>query len=101
MLRRRARSRRDSGSTAAFPFDEKLLKRELAARKIGSLEIKKRGLDVDPAQLRTRLSLRGTAAATLILTRVAGKRTAILAERETPPPTSGVAAEPPPTRPPR
>ena len=64
-----------------FPFDEKLLKRELAARKIGSLEIKKRGMDVDPAQLRTRLSLKGDVAATLILTRVAGKRVALLAER--------------------
>ena len=64
-----------------FPFDEKLLKRELATRKIGSLEIKKRGMDVDPAQLRTRLSLKGDVAATLILTRVAGKRVALLAER--------------------
>src|SRR5476651_851597 len=45
-----------------FPFDEKILKRELASRKIGTLEIKKRGMDVDPAQLRTKLSLRGSAA---------------------------------------
>jgi SAM-dependent methyltransferase len=64
-----------------FPFDERLLKRELAARGIGTLEIKKRGMDVDPARLRTRLSLKGDAAATLILTRVAGKRVALLAER--------------------
>jgi THUMP domain-like len=67
--------------TESFPFDEKLLKRELSARKIGTLEIKKRGMDVDPAQLRTRLSLRGSASATLILTRVGGKRVALLAER--------------------
>jgi predicted RNA methylase len=65
----------------SFPFDEKLLKRELAARKIGALEIKKRGMDVDPAQFRTRLSLKGSASATLILTRVEGKRVALLAER--------------------
>ena len=65
----------------AFPFDEKLLKRELRARKIGTLEIKKRGMDVDPAQLRTRLSLKGSASAVLILTRVSGKRVALLAER--------------------
>jgi hypothetical protein len=65
----------------AFPFDEKLLKRELAARKVGTLEIKKRGMDVDPAQLRTKLSLRGSASATLILTRSGGKRVALLAER--------------------
>jgi SAM-dependent methyltransferase len=65
-----------------FPFDERLLKRELAARKIGTLEIKKRGMDVDPAKLRTKLSLKGDAAATLILTRVGGKRVALLAERD-------------------
>jgi SAM-dependent methyltransferase len=64
-----------------FPFDEKILKRELAARKIGTLEIKKRGMDVDPAQLRTKLSLKGSASATLILTRAGGKRAAVLAER--------------------
>jgi hypothetical protein len=64
-----------------FAFDEKLLKRELAARRIGTLEIKKRGMDVDPAQLRTRLSLKGSESATLILTRAKGRRVALLAER--------------------
>lgn len=64
-----------------FPFDEKLLKRELAARKVGTLEIKKRGMDVDPAQLRTRLSLKGPNSATLILVRAGGKRLALLADR--------------------
>jgi hypothetical protein len=64
-----------------FPFDERLLKRELATRRIGTLEIKKRGMDVDPAQLRTKLSLKGPASATLILTRVDGKRVALLADR--------------------
>jgi hypothetical protein len=64
-----------------FPLDEKLLKRELASRHIGTLEIKKRGVDVDPANLRTRLSLRGDASATLLLTRVAGRKVALLAER--------------------
>jgi len=65
----------------SFPFDERLLKKELVQRDIGTLEIKKRGMDVDPAQLRTKLNLKGKAAATLILTRVAGKRVALLAER--------------------
>jgi SAM-dependent methyltransferase len=65
----------------AFPFDEKLLKRELAARRVGTLEIKKRGMDVDPAQLRTKLSLKGPNSATLILVRAAGKRLALLADR--------------------
>jgi hypothetical protein len=64
-----------------FPFDEKLLRRELAARKIGTLEIKKRGVDVDPAQLRKKLAPKGPGSATLIVTRVAGKHVALLAER--------------------
>jgi len=67
--------------TMTMAFDEKKLKRELSERNIGTLEIKKRGIDVDPAQLRTRLGLSGTETATLILTRVAGRRTAILAKR--------------------
>jgi hypothetical protein len=65
-----------------FPFDERQLKRELAARGIGTLEIKKRGMDVDPAQLRKKLSLKGPESATLILTRLGGKRVALLAQRE-------------------
>jgi hypothetical protein len=64
-----------------FPLDLKLLKRELRARGIGTLEIKKRGVDIDPAQFRTRLGLSGTASATLVLTRIAGARAAILVER--------------------
>ncbi|MBW4031280.1 MAG: SAM-dependent methyltransferase [Acidobacteria bacterium] len=68
-----------------FPLDAKTIKKELAARGIGSLEIKKRGVDVDPAAFRARLALRGDSAATLILTRIAGARVALLAERlETP-----------------
>jgi hypothetical protein len=64
-----------------FPFDERRLKKELAARGIGTLEIKKRGVDVDPALLRKKLSLKGKSSATLILTRVAGRHTALLCER--------------------
>jgi len=48
---------------------------------LGTLEIKKRGIDVDPAALRTTLPLEGTGTATLILTRIAGIKTAILADR--------------------
>jgi hypothetical protein len=65
----------------SLPFDERTLKKALATRGIGTLEIKKRGVDVDPAQLRKRLSLRGAESATLIVTRVAGRHTALLAER--------------------
>jgi len=64
-----------------YPLDVKTLKKELAARGIGTLEIKKRGVDVDPATFRTRLGLKGDGAATLVLTRVAGARVALLAER--------------------
>lgn len=64
-----------------FPLDVKTLKRELAARGIGTLEIKKRGVDVDPARFRTQLALRGSASATLVLTRLAGARAALLVER--------------------
>lgn len=64
-----------------LPFNERDLKRALRERGIGTLEIKKRGVDVDPATLRKRLSLSGQASATLLLTRVAGKHTALLVER--------------------
>ncbi|MBH0129867.1 class I SAM-dependent methyltransferase [Salinibacterium sp. NK8237] len=67
-----------------FTLDKRSLKKELAARKIGTLEIKKRGVDIDPAAFRTSLSLKGENSATLILTRVAGKRRALLAQRVTP-----------------
>ncbi|KAA9135510.1 class I SAM-dependent methyltransferase [Microbacterium caowuchunii] len=63
------------------PFDVKKLARALRERGIGRLEIKKRGVDVDPAALRTRLKLAGDGAATLILTRVAGRHRALLADR--------------------
>jgi hypothetical protein len=65
----------------AFPLDLKSLRKELAARSIGSLEIKKRGVDIDPAEFRKKLALSGDESATLILTRVGGKRMALLAER--------------------
>ncbi len=64
-----------------LPADVKSLAKALRARGIGRLEIKKRGVDIDPAELRTRLKLRGGEAATLFMTRVGSKRTAILADR--------------------
>lgn len=64
-----------------FPLDQRSLKRELAARAIGTLEIKKRGVDIDPATFRLAMAPKGDASATLILTRVAGKRRALLVER--------------------
>ncbi|QWT24003.1 class I SAM-dependent methyltransferase [Subtercola sp. PAMC28395] len=67
-----------------FAFNVPTLKRELRSRNIGSLEIKKRGVDVDPATLRTKLALKGTESATLFVTRAGGKHVAILADRVTP-----------------
>lgn len=64
-----------------LPADERALAKALRERDIGRLEIKKRGVDVDPAALRTRLKLRGSASATLLLTRIGTRRTAILADR--------------------
>ena len=64
-----------------LPADVKALAKALREREIGRLEIKKRGVDVDPAALRTRLKLRGEGSATLILTRIGTRRTAILADR--------------------
>src|SRR5699024_1767289 len=83
----------DAATTSAFAStfrvretlstDPKRLARELRARGIGTLEIKKRGVDGDPAALRRRLKLSGSESATLILTRIGDKRIAILADRVT------------------
>ena len=51
-------------------FDRKKLKAYLRERNIGTLEIKKRGSDVVPEQLRKEMALKGEGAATLIVTRV-------------------------------
>ena len=64
-----------------FPLDQRTIKRELAARDIGTVEIKKRGVDIDPAAFRSALAPKGDGSCTLILTRVAGKRRALLVER--------------------
>lgn len=48
---------------------------------IGTLEIKKRGVDVDPAQFRKKLALSGPNSATLFLTRIGDRRAAVLADR--------------------
>ncbi len=62
----------------ALPYREKHLKAALRERKVGRLTIKKRGVDVEPDQLRKRLALQGEVEATVVLTRVAGEGTALL-----------------------
>lgn len=65
-----------------LPLHTAQLKKALRARGIGRLEIKKRGVDIVPEQLRTQLQLRGDAGATLICTRLGSRRVAILAHRD-------------------
>jgi SAM-dependent methyltransferase len=64
-----------------LPYREKALRAALRSRDIGRLTIKKRGVSVVPEELRKRLALRGSQEATLVLTRVAGKGTALLVRR--------------------
>ena len=71
-----------------LPFDRKQLKAYLRERGVGILEIKKRGADVVPEQLRKELALKGENAATLVITRVGDAHRAIIAK-----PISGLAAE--------
>lgn len=51
-----------------LPFDEKVLRAWVRDRGIGTLEIKKRGVDLDPAVLRRSLKPKGRNAATLVVT---------------------------------
>ncbi len=61
-----------------LPYREKPLRAALRARGIGTLTIKKRGVDVSPEQLRKRLALHGEDEATLVLTRARGEGVALL-----------------------
>ncbi len=62
------------------------LKNHLQSLGIGRLEIKKRGVKIDPEQLRKQLKLRGNNAATLLLGQIGPREVAILAKRHTPKP---------------
>lgn len=64
-----------------LPNDIKALARALKARDIGTLEIKKRGVDIDPAKLRTALKLSGAGSATLFVMRIGDRRVTLLADR--------------------
>jgi THUMP domain-like len=52
------------------PYQEKALRALLRRHEVGRLEILIRGLDLDPDALRRRLKLRGSEAATVVLTRI-------------------------------
>lgn len=64
----------------SIPFDRKQLKAYLRDRGIGVLEIKKRGVDVVPEELRKEMQLKGEGAATIVITRVGDARRVLLVE---------------------
>lgn len=64
-----------------LPFDIKRLRGALAARKVGTLEIKKRGVPEDPRVVRRKLGLKGEESAILILTPTRSGVRAIIARR--------------------
>ncbi|GAA1974196.1 50S ribosomal protein L11 methyltransferase [Isoptericola halotolerans] len=63
-----------------LPFNLKKLKAYLRERGVGRLTVKKRGTAVTPEQLRSQLALKGDAAATLVLTRIAGRQHVLVVE---------------------
>ena len=63
-----------------LPLDEGAIRKALASRGIGKLEIKKRGVDITPEQLRPKLKLKGEGAASLILTKVGDARRALIVQ---------------------
>jgi hypothetical protein len=64
-----------------MPYRAKAIKEWLRARGIGRLEVKKRGVDLDPPRVQRELQVPGDECATLLVCRVRGKATAILARR--------------------
>ena len=67
--------------TEKLPLDVKQIRAWAQSHNIGTLEIKKRGVDIDPAEFRKKLSLSGKNSATLILTRIGDERMALVAQR--------------------
>jgi len=65
----------------SMPYDEKTLRTWVRGHQIGALEIKVRGLDVDPAVLRRRLKPSGHGAATLMLSPTPDGARALVVER--------------------
>lgn len=64
-----------------LPFREKPLKAALQARRIGTLTIKKRGVDIVPEEVVRRMKLKGPNKALVVMTRVQGQGRAYLVER--------------------
>ncbi|MGW0239524.1 THUMP-like domain-containing protein [Micromonospora chalcea] len=64
--------------TDVLPFSLKRLRALLRERRVGRVEIRKRGSALEPEKLRRDLRLSGEAAADLVLTRVAGDPTVLV-----------------------
>ncbi|WBC12424.1 methyltransferase domain-containing protein [Micromonospora sp. WMMA1998] len=64
--------------TDVLPFSLKRLRALLRERRVGRVEIRKRGSALEPEKLRRDLRLTGDAAASLVLTRVAGAPTVLI-----------------------
>jgi hypothetical protein len=64
-----------------LPLRTRALAQHLRSKNIGQLEIKKRGTDITPESLRRDLKLRGDNVATLLITNIASRPTAILTTR--------------------
>lgn len=64
-----------------LPFDRKVLARYVRDHGVGTLEIKKRAVDVDPAQLRARLAPKGPNSVTIVLARTPSGTRAIVVRR--------------------
>lgn len=66
--------------TEALPFSLKRLRAALRQRRVGAVTIMKRGSAIDVERLRRQLRLAGPESATVVLTRVAGRPYALLAQ---------------------
>lgn len=64
-----------------LPYSEKVLRRWVRDHEIGRLEIKQRGVDVDPAALRRRLKPSGNEGTTMIISRTPAGARVLIAER--------------------
>lgn len=65
----------------AMPYDVRRLKAWLSERQFGRLEVKKRGVPIEPDEVRRKLQNRGEESATILLARVAGQITAVVTRR--------------------
>ena len=64
-----------------LPYDAHSVKQWLAARDTGRLEIKKRGVPLEPEKVRRELANNGTNPATVLLAKISGRVKAIVARR--------------------